>query len=110
MPSSADLDGREPTREEIDQLRGPVLLEFGATWCGYCQALDPELKALLKEFPDVRFIWVEDGKGKPLGRSFRVKLWPTLVFLRNGQVVKQVARPEAAEVRVGLEAITRDNS
>jgi thioredoxin 1 len=54
----------------------------------------------------VRYLWVEDGKGKPLGRSFRVKLWPTLVFLRDGRVMKQVSRPDPAEVRAGLEAIS----
>jgi thioredoxin 1 len=54
----------------------------------------------------VRYLWVEDGKGKPLGRSFRVKLWPALVFLRDGRVVKQVSRPNPAQVREGLEAIS----
>jgi thioredoxin 1 len=98
--------GGEPTREEVDRLQGPVLLEFGADWCPYCQALQPGLKALLHEFPDVRHIRIQDGKGKPLGRSFRVKLWPALVFMRDGAVVQQAARPEAAEVRRGLEAIT----
>jgi thioredoxin 1 len=97
----------EPTREEVEGMPGPVVLEFGASWCGYCQALAPDLGALLKQFPGVRLVWVEDGKGKPLGRSFRVKLWPTLVFLRDGQVVKQVSRPELSEVRQGLEAITK---
>lgn len=96
----------EPTREEVERMPGPVVLEFGASWCGHCQALAPDLAALLKQFPGVRLVWVEDGKGKPLGRSFRVKLWPTLVFLRDGQVVKQVSRPELSEVRQGLEAIT----
>jgi thioredoxin 1 len=96
----------EPTREEVDRMQGPVVLEFGASWCSYCQALAPDLAALLEQHSDVRFVWVEDGKGKPLGRSFRVKLWPTLVFLRDGQVVKQVSRPEVSEVRQGLEAIT----
>lgn len=99
-------DAREPTREAIDALPGLVLLEFGAAWCGFCQGLAPHTAALLKEFPAVQHIKVEDGKGKPLGRSFRVKIWPTLVFLRDGQVIDQLARPEPAAVRAGLEAIT----
>ena len=97
----------EPTREEVDRMPGAVVLEFGASWCGYCQELAPDLAALLEQYPGVRLVWVEDGKGKPLGRSFRVKLWPTLVFLRDGQVVKQVSRPEVSEVREGLEAISK---
>jgi thioredoxin 1 len=66
------------------------------------------LEALLASFPQVQHIKVEDGKGRPLGRSFRVKLWPNLVFLRDGQVQMQLARPEPDEIRRGLEAITRD--
>ena len=61
---------------------------------------------MLEKHPEVRHVKVEDGKGRPLGRSFRVKLWPNLVFLRNGQVVQQSARPEPAEVEAGLAAIT----
>jgi thioredoxin 1 len=63
------------------------------------------LAALLERNPDVRHIEIEDGKGKPLGRSFRVKLWPTLVFLRDGKVMKQLVRPAAEEVGEGLKAI-----
>lgn len=98
-------DSETLTREDLERMPGPVVVEFGASWCGYCQALEPILERLLEDHPATRKIWVEDGKGKPLGRSFQVKLWPTLVFLRDGVVVKVVSRPEEAEVRAGLVAI-----
>jgi thioredoxin 1 len=63
---------------------------------------------LLRDFPDVHRIWIEDGPGKPLGRSYRVKLWPSLVFLRDGSVLRQAARPEPDEIVAGLSAITAD--
>jgi thioredoxin 1 len=98
-------DTDEPTRDEIDRLEGPVVLEFGASWCPHCQAMTPKLAGLLTQYPDVRHIKVEDGPGRRLGRSFRVKLWPNLVFLRDGQVARQLARPEVAEVHDALEMI-----
>jgi thioredoxin 1 len=97
-------DGREPTREEVDRSEGPVLLEFGAEWCGHCRALAPTLDAILERHPGVRHVVVEDGPGRPLGRSFRVKLWPTLVFLRDGEVVHQLVRPDPDELREAFEA------
>jgi thioredoxin 1 len=100
--------GPEPSRPEVDQMPGLVLLEFGTNWCGYCQSLDQHLPALLQEYPQVRLIRVEDGPGRPLGRSFRVKLWPNLVFLRDGKVVSQLARPGEEEVRQALAALSSE--
>jgi thioredoxin 1 len=81
---------------------GPVLLEFGASWCGHCQALAPKLARFLEDYAEVHHVKIEDGPGKRLGRSFGVKLWPTLVFLKDGKVVKQAARPAVGEVQEGL--------
>lgn len=86
-----------PTRAEIDALAGPALVEFGTSWCGYCRAAQAPLGAALGRHPGVRHIKVEDGPGQPLGRSFGVRLWPTLVFLRDGREVERLVRPMASE-------------
>jgi thioredoxin 1 len=101
-----NYDKPEPPREDVDRWPGPALLEFGAGWCPHCQAAQPAIAAALADYPNVRHLKVGDGKGKPLGRSFRVKLWPTLIYLRDGQELARVVRPTAEEeVRPGLEAI-----
>ena len=83
----------EPTRQEIDAFRGPLVLEFGASWCGYCQAAQADIANVLKAHPATRHIKVEDGKGRPLGRSFGVKLWPSLIYLEDGVEKGRVVRP-----------------
>ncbi len=88
----------EPTREEVDRMPGPVVLEFGADWCPHCQAIRPHMAEMLARHPGVRHVPVEDGPGRPLGRSFRVKLWPTLVLMRDGRVLSQLVRPSPEEI------------
>ncbi len=89
----------EPTRAEVDALSGPTLLEFGAVWCGHCQAAQPAIAAVLAARPQLRHLKIEDGKGRPLGRSFGVKLWPTLILMEQGKETGRVVRPtDAAQV------------
>lgn len=95
---TGSTNDREPTREEVDQMSGLVVLEFGADWCPFCQAARPLVDALLARHPQLRHIKVQDGPGRPLGRSFRVKLWPTFVFLREGRVLRMEIRPGGAEI------------
>lgn len=95
-----------PTREEIDALPGPVVVEFGTSWCGYCARAQPLIAEAFADHQRVRHIKIEDGPGRRLGRSFRVKLWPTLVFLNDGKEVAQLVRPDdAGAIRKALEEI-----
>jgi thioredoxin 1 len=95
-----------PERAEVEALAGPTVIEFGTAWCGWCRAAQPLIAGAFAAHPEVRHLKVEDGPGRPLGRSFRVKLWPTLIFLKDGQEVARVTRPADMEaVRQGLAKI-----
>ena len=101
----------ELSRAEVDALSGSVVLEFGASWCGICAAARPRIDRVLAEHPDVRRIWIEDGRGKRLGRSFGVKLWPTLIVLCDGREVARVVRPrDEAALRAALAALVNETS
>ena len=91
-----DYAEEEPTLEQVSGLGGDAILEFGAPWCGYCQAAQPAIQEVLSEHSGLPHIKVYDGKGKPLGRAFRVKLWPTLILLHDGKEVARLVRPSHA--------------
>ena len=97
MGMNRQYAAKEPTRAEIDALTEPLVLEFGAPWCGYCREMQPLLEAALSHYTEVRHIKIEDGKGRRLGRLFGIKLWPTLIFMRNGEELERLVRPDNVE-------------
>ncbi len=92
-----DYSIEQPLRADIDATEGPAVVIFGTEWCGYCIAADRYIAPALAEHPEVAVHAVEDGPGRALGRSYGVKLWPTLVFLRDGAEVDRVVRPTDRE-------------
>lgn len=81
-----------PSAEALATMAGDILLEFGASWCGHCRRAAPVVEEVLRETP-LRHIKVADGKGKRLGRAYGVKVWPTLILLRDGVEIERVIRP-----------------
>jgi len=82
------------------------VLEFGSRWCGYCRRAQPLIAEAFAEHPAVRHIKIADASGKRLGRSYGIKLWPTLVFLADGKEVARLVRPgEAKAIRDALSLI-----
>lgn len=97
MAYTREYESSEPPRSAVDAFPGLTLLEFGAPWCGHCVGAQAALQQTLASRPELRHIKIEDGSGRPLGRSFRVKLWPTLVLLRDGQELARRVRPTARD-------------
>lgn len=97
----------EPLRAEIDVLPGAAVIEFGTDWCGYCRAVQPLIKPLFAQHAALKHFKIEDGPGRPLGRSYGIKSWPTFIFLRDGKELARLVRPvNPAAIREALEKIT----
>ena len=106
MTLTREYSPQEPPRADIDRLAGATLLEFGSPWCGYCRRAEPLIEQALAGYDDVRHIRIADASRRRLGRSFGVKLWPTLVFLKDGREITRLVRPVSAEdIRRGLAAL-----
>ncbi len=88
----------KPYLSAIEQaLPGLTLLEFGTEWCGHCRAAQPLIAQALATQAPWRHLKIEDGPGRALGRSYSVKLWPTLIWLQSGHEVARVVCPRAVE-------------
>ena len=94
--SSVEYVNSDLTRADVDATKGTTVLEFGATWCPICQGAQPVIKESLSG-RSLNHIRIEDGPGRPLGRSFKIRLWPTLVFLQNGSEIARVVRPRTLD-------------
>ena len=106
MAVTHEYADKEPSRHEVDALAGPTVLEFGNAWCGFCRRAQSLIDEAFAGHEAVRHIKIADASRRRLGRSFGVKLWPTLVFLKDGQEVARVVRPSDADaIRNGLARI-----
>lgn len=106
MNTSSNYEAKPISRSEIDALETPVLVDFGANWCGICRTAAPLIASAIAAHPEIRHIRVEDGPGRRLGRGFGVKLWPTLIFMHRGREIRRLVRPtDAAEIADALSAL-----
>ena len=106
MASITEYAHIDPPRAEIDAIDEAAVIEFGSNSCGICAAAEPRIAQAMADHPGLRHIRVEDGRGKKLGRSFGVKLWPTLVFMDQGKEVARLVRPyDAGVIGEALEQI-----
>ena len=112
MPHSSppSYNPAAPTRSDVDATPGALLLQFGVDWCGHCQAAEPAIAQAMQAHPQLAHLCVEDGAGRALGRSFKVKLWPTLVLMHQGQELARLVRPtQVAQVQELLRQVPQSS-
>ena len=78
---------------EEETSQGLVLIDFWATWCGPCRMQAPILEQLESEFDEdeLKIVKMDVDENPETARSFGIMSIPTLMFKKDGQVVKQVA-------------------
>lgn len=96
MAMAVEYEAQEPAREALDAMPGATVVEFGSPWCGFCRAAQAHIAQAFTRHEGVRHLKIADASGRRLGRSFKVKLWPTLVFMRDGIEVARLVRPGGA--------------
>lgn len=78
---------------EAETKEGLVLVDFWATWCGPCRMQAPILEKLSQELSEdeLKILKMDVDENPETARAFGIMSIPTLLFKKDGQVVKQVA-------------------
>ena len=87
------------SESNFDSLVGtkPAMVDFSATWCGPCQKVAPIIEAIANENPDFLVGTVDVDMQPMLAARFQVRSIPTVVLLKNGEVVKQFIGAQTKE-------------
>lgn len=104
-----DVDMQSFEREVLEASTATlVMVDFWADWCGPCQNLGPILDKLAAEYRDVlKLVKIDTDKEQELAAQFGIRSLPTVVFLKDKQVVDHFmgVQPES-EIRQKIDALT----
>ncbi len=94
-------------QSEVKDSGTPVLVDFGAEWCGPCRALAPIVEELAKEYDGrLKVGAVDIDKAQGVAREFGIMSVPTIIFFKGGEVVDKITglQPKA-NLKKRIEAV-----
>ena len=80
---------KDSFHHEVMNSDKPVLLDFWAPWCGPCRRVVPIVEEIAQERSDIKVGKINIEDEQALAREFRVMSIPTLLVVKNGQVVNR---------------------
>ena len=75
--------------EEVMKSEKPVLVDFWASWCGPCRMVVPIVEQIAEEYPEYKVVKVNVDEEQELAAQFGVMSIPTLMVVKNGEVVNK---------------------
>lgn len=77
--------------EEVLNSDKPVLVDFYADWCGPCKQMAPIIEEVAKAVLDnVKVVKINVDEENNLAEQYGISSIPTLVFIKNGEVVRNL--------------------
>ena len=91
---------------EVTGGSGIAVVDFGATWCGPCQALAPSIDAMAQEYDGRVLIGKVDVDQSPdLATQYGVMSVPTILFFKDGAKIDQISGNFPDKIRERIESL-----
>ena len=92
-------------KTQVTDYKGPVIVDYFATWCGPCKAISPVLEKLSNEHEGIRFVKVDVDKLASVAADNSISAMPTFQFYKGGEVIETVRGANPPGIQAGLQKL-----
>jgi thioredoxin len=86
-------------------LKGKVILDFYADWCGPCKKLAPIFEELSNQYPNISFIKINTDKAEELAKKYDISALPSVLYLNDGEVISIIKGFNTEKIKSELEEL-----